>query len=408
MYIHKLGGSWLDHPFWRKSFLLTDPSDIRAIVESGISELWIDESKGLPVADETQGTPDDAAPLSMEQPSSAQAIQQATSAASTLADTALTHAPEQASITAELERARQICQLARQEMVSLFSDARLGKTIHMDATLPLVDEINASVRRHAAALLSIARLKTHDDYTYLHSVAVCTMMVALGRQLGLNREQVRTAGHCGLMHDIGKALMPLGLLNKPDRLSEQEFNVMKQHPLAGAKMLLDGSALMEVQDVALHHHEKVDGSGYPHRLAGDQISLFARMSAICDVYDAITSHRPYKKAWDPAHAIRQMAKWEGHFDKRVFNAFVKTIGIYPVGSLVRLSSDRLAVVVEPNQESLLTPKVRAFFSLPLNRPIPIQTLDLSAPDCTDKIVGPEDAKRWGFDRLDDIWLTSPG
>ncbi|HBO9536253.1 TPA: hypothetical protein L5E97_005775, partial [Pseudomonas aeruginosa] len=148
----------------------------------------------------------------------------------------------------------------------------------------------------------------------------------------------------------------------------------------------------------------IDGTGYPDRLAGDAISLLARMGAICDVYDAVTSERAYKKPWDPSAAMRQMAKWEGHFDKRIFHAFVKAVGIYPVGSLVRLSSQRLAVVVEPGMESLLTPKVRVFFSLRSREPIPMQTIDLAATSCKDSITGPEDPTLWNFKNLDDLWM----
>jgi putative nucleotidyltransferase with HDIG domain len=422
MYIHKLGTSWINHPFFRSRFLLTDAKDIRAIIDAGIQELWIDESKGLSAADALSDESQDAAAHDAESEETV-AVEQVEVAASAATEMpAATPSPSAARATSartpartsgrpemgmELEEAHKLCQLARDQMVDIFRDARLGKTVDAQATLPLVEEITASVQRHPAALLSIARLKTHDDYTYLHSVAVCTMMVALARQLGMDENAVRLAGHSGLMHDIGKAMMPLDVLNKPDRLSVQEFDVIKRHPLMGAKMLLDGNAADVVQDVALHHHEKVDGSGYPHRLANDEISLFARMGAICDVYDAVTSNRPYKQAWGPANAMRQMAKWEGHFDKRLFNAFVKTTGIYPVGSLVRLTSQRLAVVVEPNPESLLTPKVRVFFSLRANEQIAMHTLDLSANGCNDSIVGPEDIERWGFERLDDIWLKNP-
>ena len=391
MYVDKLGGSWFKHPFLRGSFLLTDPQDLAAIVDCGISEVWIDPSRHQPAA---AGLQDQCAQL--EGPT-AQPSTNKTSA------TIKRHEPNK-SMAQEVARAKRICLAAKGQVTDMFRAARLGNAIDPGTTLPLVDEIAASVARQPVALLSVARLKTHDDYTYLHSVAVCALMVALARQLGLDEKQARLAGIGGLMHDLGKAAMPLDVLNKPGKLTEAEFEIMRRHPAAGAAMLRAGGAEHEVQGIALHHHEKIDGTGYPDRLAGDDIPLLARMGAICDVYDAVTSARAYKQAWDPAGAMHQMAKWEGHFDKHLFSAFVKSVGIYPVGSLVRLASQRLAVVVEPGGESLLKPTVRAFFSVRSKEPIPLQTIDLAAPGCKDSITGPEDPETWGFKSLDDLWM----
>lgn len=387
MFIHKLGGSWLKHPFLRGSFLLTDPNDIQAIADAGITEVWIDRKKGESPEPRAQ-SPEPKRVSEVPAAPSSPPIKKSDGAS---------------SMEAEIERARRICQAAKGEVMAMFQDIRLGKAIDPQTTLPLVGEIAASVQRNASAIISVARLKTHDDYTYMHSVAVCALMIALARQLDLDEEQTRLAGFGGLMHDLGKAMMPLDILNKPGKLTDAEFAVMKQHPEAGAKILRDSGAALEVQDIALHHHEKVNGLGYPHGLAGDAISLLARMGAVCDVYDAVTSLRAYKSPWDPARSMREMARWDGHFDKRVFNAFVKSVGIYPVGSLVRLASQRLAVVVEPGTKSLLTPKVRVFFSLRSKEPIPMQTIDLAAPGCKDSIAGPEDAAKWGFQNLDHLW-----
>lgn len=396
MFIQKLGGSWLKHPFLRGSFLLTNPDDIRAIRDAGIQEVWIDCAKGAPPQPDQVRT---APPESEAPPEQAAGPQQPPPEVASAACKSST-APSMAS---EIERARKICRGAKGAVTAMFNDIRLGKAIDPQFTLPLVEEISASLQRNASAILSVARLKDHDDYTYMHSVAVCALMLSLARQLGLDEQQTKLAGVGGLMHDLGKALMPLDILNKPGKLTDQEFAVMRSHSAAGAKVLKESGAPIEVQDIALHHHEKVNGQGYPHGLAGEEISLLARMGAVCDVYDAVTSHRPYKQAWDPAKAIREMARWEGHFDKQVFNAFVKAVGIYPTGSLVRLASNRLAVVLEPHAESLLTPKVRVFFSLRSKEPIPVQTLDLASPSCKDSITGPEDPEAWGFKHLDELW-----
>ena len=132
---------------------------------------------------------------------------------------------------------------------------------------------------------------------------------------------------------------------------------MKNHPMQGWEILKGTGERCDFARCVLHHHEKMDGSGYPERISGDAITLYTRMGAVCDVYDAITSERPYKHGWDPAESIKRMAEWRnGHFDETVFQAFVKTIGIYPAGSLVRLKSGRLAVITDQSDKSLLTPR----------------------------------------------------
>ena len=393
MYIQKLGGSWIQHPFVRSSFLLTEPNDIKRIKEAGIKELWIDDEKGeiteaAEASDASQKT--DSPPAQQTAPNKTHSEIKASDASS--------------SIENEIERARKLCQDAKPQIMSMFNDIRLGKAIDPKTTLPLVGEIDSLVQRNSAAILSVARLKTHDDYTYMHSVAVCALMLSLANQMGLDKEQTRLAGIGGLMHDLGKAAMPLDILNKPGKLTDAEYLIMKKHTIVGAKILQDSSAEAEVIDIALNHHEKINGTGYPNQLPAEKISQLARMAAICDVYDAVTSERAYKKPWEPANTIREMAKWDGHFDKQIFNSFVKSVGIYPIGSLVRLTSQRLAVVIEPAIDSLLKPKVKVFFSIRSNAPIPIQIIDLSAKNCKESIEGPEEPADWDFKSLENLWL----
>jgi len=388
--MHKLGGSWLKHPFIRSSFLLEEQSDIDRIIQAGIKEVWIDESKGL-----ARQQRDSSEPPFEEAPPELELIPQPLSSKEKAA------AP--ISMQAAVEQARKLCDSAKDQVLDMFSDVRLGKAIDPQTTFALVSEIEDMVQTNSAAILSVARLKTHDNYTYMHSVAVCALMLSLAKQLGLDEKQTQLAGIGGLMHDLGKAFMPIEILNKPGKLTDAEFVTVKSHPAAGAKVLSDAGAEPEVIDIALHHHEKMNGRGYPDGLVGEEISLLSRMGAICDVYDAVTSQRAYKKPWDPSSAIQQMARWEGHFDKKIFAAFVKSVGIYPVGSLVRLSSKRLAVVVEPGLASLLTPKVKVFFSLTSDAPIPIEIIDLAAPSCKVTIEDAENPEKWGFKDLDKLW-----
>lgn len=395
MHLKEFCGSWMDHPFWRTGFVLLDAKDLQIILSSSIKEVWIDCAKGLDIAGGESAVLE------------AESEQQVEVDRRNVADSTRQIVPVAAS--KEIARATKIVRQSKQAVVSMFEEARMGNTVDVGGARLLVEEISDSVSRNPGALISLARLKTADDYTYMHSVAVCAMMVALAKQLGLDEAQVRSAGLAGLLHDLGKAVMPIEVLNKPGKLTDEEFTVIKSHAVEGHKMLLGGVNIDPiVLDVCLHHHEKTDGSGYPSGLKGPEISLFAKMGAVCDVYDAITSNRPYKAGWDPAESLRKMAEWaNGHFDPQVFQAFVKSMGIYPVGSLVQLSSGRIGVVVEQTSKSLTTPSVKVFFSTKSNLRILPQIIDLSRPENKEKIVSREDPAKWRFPDLHELWSGLP-
>jgi HD-GYP domain-containing protein (c-di-GMP phosphodiesterase class II) len=391
MHLKEFCGSWMEHPFWRTGFVLTDPKDIKTILASSIKEVWIDNSKGLDIADgEVAVTEAESDAQVDEEMQQAAKVNRATSPVST---------------AAELERAAKICHQSKQAVISMFQEARMGKAVDVGGAQKMVEEITDSVSRNPGALISLARLKTVDDYTYMHSVAVCAMMVALSKQLGQDAEQTRLAGMAGLMHDLGKAMMPMEVLNKPGKLTDAEFAIIKTHPVEGHRLLLTGQNVdAVVLDVCLHHHEKTDGSGYPKGLKDSDISVFAKMGAVCDVYDAITSNRPYKVGWDPAESLRKMAEWSnGHFDGKIFQAFVKSLGIYPIGSLVRLTSGRLGVVIDQTGKSLTMPVVKVFFSTKSNLRIMPVIIDLSLPSTNEKIVSREDPAKWKFADLNELW-----
>lgn len=396
MFVTELCGSWMDHPFWNTKFLLEDPADLETIRATSIKELYIDLGRGLDV--ETSG--DEAPEEPTETPEEAEARSEAEFVE---AATRQLERPARVEMAAEVSRAAAICGRARGAVTEMFGEARMGRAVDADNLEPLVEEISGSVMRNPGALVSLARLKNQDDYTYLHSVAVCGLMIALGRQLGFDDQQLREAGMAGLLHDIGKAAIPLDILNKPGKLTDDEFTRVKSHPVAGHEMLLEANGVGDIPlDVCLHHHEKIDGSGYPDKLDDEAISLYAKMGAVCDVYDAITSDRPYKKGWDPSMAIRKMNDWaSGHFDNRIFQAFVKAVGIYPVGSLVRLESGLLAVVNEVTDEALLEPAVRTFYCTKRAARMPIRQLDLS--EGADRIVSWESPEDWNFPDLEEIW-----
>jgi putative nucleotidyltransferase with HDIG domain len=403
MYIHELGGSWMENPFWRTSFLLDNPKDLKTALSTKIKDLWIDTSKGLDVEiDDLNANAGETEEIVAEKVESELAL------ANVPAD-APAKVFKRATLAQEAAVAVKICSTSKNAVTSMFKESRMGQALNAEDALPIVEEISNSVLRNPGALISLARLKDKDDYTYMHSVAVCALMVSLAKQLNLNDDQIRQAGMAGLLHDIGKMMIPEGILNKPGKLTEEEFNAVKAHPTEGHKMLLEGRGVSEAAlDVCLHHHEKVDGSGYPDGLTDEQISLYSKMGAVCDVYDAITSNRPYKDGWEPGESIRKMAEWsKGHFDQRIFQAFVRSIGIYPIGSLVRLESNRLAVVIEQSEKSLLTPVVKVFYSIKSNCRIVHELLDLAKPGCKDKILAFEEPSKWGISDIQELWSGLP-
>ncbi len=391
MYVHKVCGTWLDNPFWSASFALRNAADLKKLQSSSAREVWIDPDKGVDLPEPAVSELAIAAPAPTPAQTSAPAV-----AATPASFQFKVEAPT--STSEELKRAKRIVKTSREAVDEMFNDARMGKLINTETAILLADEITASVLRNPGALISLVRLKKIDDYTYMHSVAVCAMMVALARQLHLSDAEVRDCGLAGLLHDVGKMAIPVDILNKPGRLTEQEYATIQGHPRAGYELLAQAEGVPAIaRDVCLHHHERVDGKGYPDALPADQISLAARMGAICDVYDAITSNRPYKEGWSPVTSLARMTEWtkEGQFDSQLFAAFVRCIGIYPIGTLVRLKSDRLAVVLD-NRKSLLAPIVRVMYSLKSRVYLPPETLDLALPGIPESIISSEEEATWGI------------
>ena len=376
MFIHGFEGSWFSHPFWRTRFLLERPEDLAALLASDVAAVLIDIERGVGPAETQQ-----------------RATASRASGAMLVAIEPL--APRD---TAKIDRevARKAIARSKRAVKSVFDGARLGQPIDAEAVASVVTDISQAVDRNPAMFIDMARLKSKDEYTYLHSVSVCALMVNFANQLGLDEPTVRSMGLAGLLHDVGKMAVPDTVLNKPGPLDEDELALIRTHPEHGHAMLANGAGVtQEVLDVSLLHHEKVDGTGYPGGLKGDAISLAARMGAICDVYDALTSDRPYKEGWTPLRAATEMHGWEGHFDRELLFKFFRSVGIAPTGLLVRMRSNRLGITL-PDGAKEARSKVRIFHCALERAPLTLEDVFLSGAGGSDQILSEEDPDRWGF------------
>jgi putative nucleotidyltransferase with HDIG domain len=400
MFIHDLNCGWMDHSFLRNSFMLRKESDLEKIAKSGITEVYIDTQKGMDVLE------------TIEAPSQEQVEH--------IIEEKILHSPVATAHGAEIKTshqeemvfAKEITKEANKVIHSVLEDVRLGKRIQVERVEPVINQITDSILRNPGTLVSLCRIREGDTYTFQHSVSVATLLISFCRAMEMPADIIHEAGVGGMLHDIGKMRVPDHILNKPGKLTDAEFTIMKNHVNLGLEVLHKTPGISEtVIQIAGEHHEKFCGTGYPLRKKGTEISLLGRMAAIVDVYDAITSNRVYHKGMEPPMALKKIYEWsdrsatsEPHMDEELVQHFIHALGIYPVGSLVQLESQRLAVVLEQSQEGLLSPKIRVMYDCVKRRKIEPIDLDLAAPENgADSIIGNEDPDDWKvnpFDYLD--------
>jgi putative nucleotidyltransferase with HDIG domain len=384
MYIHDLNCGWLQHGFLRPKFLIKHPGQIEKMVVQGLGEIYIDTDQGDDVA---------GAPTQAEIQQCLEQQLKATAAPGAAFPSApVSHQEESAA-------AKRIMGDAADVVDGLLHDVRLGKQVEPSKARPLVKAMHASVLRNPGALLSLTRIKEADTYTFQHSVSICALLVSFTHSLGMDPATVEEAGLGGLLHDVGKMKIPNEILNKPGKLTNEEFGIMKSHAALSRDLLMGVSGISEmVIQIAGEHHEKMDGGGYPRGIAGDAISQIGRMTAVVDVYDALTSNRVYHKGMEPTEVLKKLLEWSGtHLDGNLVQQFIRVLGIYPVGSLVRLSGGRLAVVVEQG-EDLLRPVVRVVYDTA--RKLRLQPRDLHLAHASEQIEDFEEPANWGLNTID--------
>ena len=314
-----------------KGVLIASENQIRRLQEAGLRQVVIDTSKGLDVEGGTQvDAPAPSAPRTPE----------------------FKEPPpgRKEHFRDEIKIARKIRGASIRVVKDFMFDAAKGRSIDTKKVRLAAKTLTGSVFRNVDALLSLTTLKDYSEHTYTHSVNVCILTLAIAHASGVSEKEAEVIGVGGLLHDIGKSKIPLAILDKPGPLTPEERRVVMSHPLFSEEILLKiGNIAPEAIAIAVQHHEKVNGTGYPRGLTGDQMHPFGSMAAVADVYDALTSPRPYKPGLPPHIALRHVFDGRGvEFETKVVDVFVRNLGIYPVGSFVKLSTGEMGLVLQTN------------------------------------------------------------
>ncbi len=391
MFIHKLEGSWFKHPFWKSKFLLDDTTTLQDLRECDIPGVVIDVSKGR---DRLTAQPRPAAGDAPTATATSQLSRRGLVARAQPFDYAST---ARTDLSREFGHARTVANRSEKVVSRVFLQSRLGKAVDSTVVEPVISDIFASVQRNPHAFNGLMRCKRDNQYVFQHALAVSALMISLARQLKLSPEQLRNAGMAGLLLDVGIGHLPINLEEVGGDYRDFSEEVLQRHTTLGYEYLrMGGDIPDEVALVALQHHERLDGSGYPQGLHGEAISMLSRMAAICDVYDSLVTDRANHRGLDPGTAILEMQEMTGKFDQRLLDAFILAIGAHPVGSVVRLESDRLALVIDQDSADHTLPRVRAFFSIRTGRMT--QPEDIALAQCfgQDRIVAVADPETYGI------------
>lgn len=402
MYIHGFQGSWLSHPFWRAHFIVTDDERLQTLRASRLDAVIIDTDRGADVTPREESRPGGigtAPKAGTVRPSESRpyaAIPARTRPASSSA--AFRSGP--VPMAREFGNARHTADKARKVISKVFLEARHGKAPRLTDVAPVVEDIYASIQRNPYAFSGLMRCRAESEIVYQHMLSVSALMISLARQMKMSSDETRRAGTAGLLLDIGVSKIGIDLNSVGGRIDRIDPPAWQSHATIGHDLLeAAGDVPEEVLRVALRHHERLDGTGFPQGLAGNDIDVYSRMAAICDTYDHIVSGAFGEHGVDPADAIQTLMEMDGTFDTNVLARFVEALGIYPVGSFVLLRSERIAMVIDQAPAEPASPTVRAFYSLPARKHIAPKTIVLSNCYGEDSIIGVAD--------LDGLSLPAP-
>ena len=389
MFVQKMEGSWFDHPFWKSNFLIEDQKRLQLLKESNLRGVVIDTTKGKDVS-----APVAEARILVDKPKSIVSTRMNAINTRTRREDA---ASMPVSIDKEVHAAQAIANKAKERLHRTFMAARLGKALNVKAIEPIVHDILASVRRNPQAFSSLMRCKLKNETMFRHALSVSALMVSLARKMKLPPNDVHTCGLAGLLLDVGVNYLPQSLDLPDGDFRNADPKDWQQHVMLGYRSLLYNDGLSQpVLDAVLQHHEKIDGSGFPNGLEGTKITTFARMAAICDTFDFLLSQTSTVFALDPAAAIEQMKTMEGAFDEEILHHFIESVGLYPVGSFVRLHSEKLAMVIDEDHKDHIRPVVQAFYSFATGEQIPPHRIELARSGEEDRILGVADLSGLGL------------
>ncbi|WP_077341546.1 HD-GYP domain-containing protein [Pseudocolwellia agarivorans] len=305
------------------------------------------------------------------------------------------------SLDKEIKTANKLYNNAKALQEKILQDITLNKIIDTNAVQESTDAIVDSIFRNPDALLCMTRLRMKDDYLVEHSLNVSILMTIFCKHLNIERKVMEQLALGAFLHDIGKVLIPDHILHKPSKLTSDEYEIMKTHVVLGVEALKETPHVSNiVMSVVKEHHERIDGKGYPNQLEAKDISLYGRMIAIVDSYDAMTAERVYKAGMHPIRAFKiLMSESPNSYDKALVEQFIQCLGLYPIGTLVKLNSGKVGLISRLNKNKPLNPFVRVFYNTRLNQVITMEELDLSKPKYNDQIASCIKPEEFNLDLL---------
>jgi HD-GYP domain-containing protein (c-di-GMP phosphodiesterase class II) len=332
MYVSQLDKDWLDSPFLFQGFMIESLDDIR-LLEKECAFVWID-----PALEIRRGK-DEKVALKKPVPQKTRYINKLT-------------------MPREYEKSRKLFETSRQRTKTILDDVVLSGAINTQEAKKTVEGCLDSILRNPNAMLWMSKVRETNSYTADHSLNVCILAIAFGRHLGYTKDELFSLGMCGLLHDVGKMRIPNEVLNKPDKLLPKEWKQVQAHVILGRNLLMTSPGIGHSVDVAYSHHERVDGTGYPRGLNGGQISQYTKIISLADSFDAMTAERCYSKAMTASAAVKEIYRCRGtQFDERLALQFIKTIGLYPPGTIAELANGCLGLVLERSQKYQHLPRL---------------------------------------------------